>query len=171
MITPSHNARVRQLAQVFDRPLDRNGKCWWMRFPRLMVAKVEALMRIWVPTLLAAVAAVPLLAQTASTKGDATAGAKQFLQCRACHTVTKGGANSVGPNLWGVVGAKAAAKPGYAFSPAMKASGLVWDAATLDAFLARPVAKVPGNKMTFGGMPNAQARRDMIAYLATLKGK
>jgi cytochrome c len=77
----------------------------------------------------------------------------------------------VGPNLWGVVGAKAAAKPGYAFSPAMKASGLVWDAATLDAFLARPVAKVPGNKMTFGGMPNAQARRDMIAYLATLKGK
>ncbi|MEY4270534.1 MAG: hypothetical protein RLZZ58_1750 [Pseudomonadota bacterium] len=130
-------------------------------------------MRNPVIIMFAAVVAAPLLAQAAPApaKGDAARGATLFIQCRACHTVTKGGAHNVGPNLWAVTGAPAAGKTGYAYSPAMKASGLTWDAATLDAFLARPVGQVPGNKMAFGGMSNPQARRDLIAYLATLKGK
>jgi cytochrome c len=115
--------------------------------------------------------AVPFFAASAQQAGNATNGAKQYIQCRACHTATKGGANTVGPNLWGILGAKAAAKPGYAYSPAMKNSGLIWSPEQMDSFLARPNGKVPGSKMAFAGMANAQARRDLIAYLATLKGK
>jgi cytochrome c len=117
------------------------------------------------------VAVLPFFAVSAQQAGNSAAGAKQYIQCRACHTATKSGANTVGPNLWGIMGSKAAAKPGYAYSPAMKNSGLVWTAEQMDGFLAKPNGKVPGNKMAFAGMANAQARRDLIAYLATLKGK
>jgi cytochrome c len=110
----------------------------------------------------------PLAAKPGET-GNAAAGAKQFLQCRACHTVTKGGANGVGPNLWGVMGSTAGSRAGYAFSPAMKSSGIRWTGEAMDAFLAKPNARVPGNKMAFAGMANAAARRDLVAYLATLK--
>lgn len=108
----------------------------------------------------------PALAQTA---GNAAAGARQFLQCRACHTVGATEAGGVGPNLNGIVGAKAAAKPGYGYSAALAAAKLTWTPATLDAWLKRPSALVPGTKMAFAGMAAPQARADMIAYLLTLK--
>lgn len=124
------------------------------------------------------VAALPVLlapppaasAQQAGV-GNAAAGARQFLACRACHTVAPGGANGVGPNLAGIMGAKAGTRPGFAYSPAMKGTALVWTAAEMDAFLARPNARLPGNKMAYAGMANAAARRDLVAYLATLKAK
>ncbi|MEN3745834.1 cytochrome c family protein [Sphingomonas sp. HF-S3] len=103
--------------------------------------------------------------------GNPATGAKLFLQCRACHTVNPGGANTVGPNLAGIMGAKAATRPGYAYSPALKNAKLTWDKPTMDAWLTRPAKVAPGNKMAFAGMSNPQARADMIAYLATLKGK
>jgi cytochrome c len=103
--------------------------------------------------------------------GNAAAGARQYLQCRACHTVAPGGAHGTGPNLAGIMGARAGSKPGYAYSPAMKGAAFTWTAAEMDAFLAKPNARLPGNKMAFAGMPSAAARRDLIAYLATLKGK
>ena len=81
------------------------------------------------------------------------------------------GANTVGPNLWGIAGARAATRPGYTYSAALKASGIVWTPGQIDAFIARPSAKAPGTKMTFAGMPNPVARRDLIAYLATLRKK
>jgi cytochrome c len=106
---------------------------------------------------------------SAADVGDAAIGSKLFLQCRACHTVTPGEPNGVGPNLNGVVGAKAGGRPGYVYSTAMQKSGLVWDTATLDAFLKRPTSVVPGTKMTFAGVAAPKARLDLIAYLATLK--
>jgi cytochrome c len=98
-------------------------------------------------------------------------GGKLFLQCAACHTVAPGGANTVGPNLSGIFGAKAASRAGYSYSPALMKSALVWDAANLDGFIKRPSQKVPGTKMAFGGVADPTARADLIAYLATLKAK
>jgi len=103
--------------------------------------------------------------------GNPATGAKLFLQCRACHTVNAGGTQAIGPNLSGVLGAKAASKPGYNYSPALKKANLTWSKPTMDAWLTRPSKLVPGNKMAFAGMPNPQARADMIAYLGTLKVK
>lgn len=111
-----------------------------------------------------------VIAATPSTPaGNAATGAKLFLQCRACHTV---GAmpSTIGPNLNGVVGSKAGSAPKYTYSPAMAKSGLVWNWATLDKFLIKPTAVVPGTKMTFSGVAAPQARADIIAYLATQKG-
>lgn len=103
--------------------------------------------------------------------GNAVTGAKLFLQCRACHTVNAGGTQAIGPNLSGVLGAKAASKPGYNYSAALKKANLTWSKPAMDAWLARPSKLAPGNKMAFAGMSSPQARADMIAYLATLKGK
>lgn len=92
-------------------------------------------------------------------------GAKVFAQCRACHTIEKGGKNLVGPNLHGVVGRKAASVPGFNYSPAMKASGKVWDEKTLDAYLAAPQQVVKGTRMAFVGVKNPDQRKALIQYL------
>jgi len=111
------------------------------------------------------------VAQTAAVKGDAATGAKLFVQCRACHTVNPGGRDGVGPNLAGVIGAKAAARATYKYSPALQKSNIRWTKASMDNFLKRPSAAVPGNKMAFGGMANPKARADVVAYLETLNAK
>jgi len=92
-----------------------------------------------------------------------------FAQCRACHSVAKGGANGVGPNLFGSFGAAAGARPGYAYSPAMKASRIKWDRATLDAYLASPRTVVPGTRMAIPGVKDPAARTAIVDYLAGLK--
>jgi cytochrome c len=117
---------------------------------------------------LALIATAPVAAQSAPA-GDPVKGSRQFLQCKACHTVTDKGPHTVGPNLWGVAGAKAGSKPGFNYSQALVKAGITWTPQQLDAFLARPNGKVPGTKMVFAGMANPQARKDMIAYLSTLK--
>ena len=98
---------------------------------------------------------------------DLDNGARQFGLCRSCHTIAKGGANMTGPDLYGVFGTKAAEVPGFDFSDAMKASGLTWDAPTLDKWLTNPAALVPNTKMTFLGVKDAKNRRDIVAYVAT----
>ena len=75
---------------------------------------------------------VPAVAPTAAM------GEQVFRRCVACHTVEKGGANGIGPNLHGIVGAPVAAKPDFSYSGAMKAKGGVWDEAALDAYLKAP---------------------------------
>lgn len=98
---------------------------------------------------------------------DLENGQRQFGLCRSCHTIAKGGANMTGPDLYGVFGTKAAEVPGFDFSDAMKASGLTWDAPTLDTWLANPAALVPNTKMTFLGVKDAKNRQDIVAYIAT----
>jgi cytochrome c len=124
----------------------------------------------------AAIASVVFVAtavagQTELAGANPARGGKLFLQCAACHSVAPGAANTVGPNLSGVFGAKAAMQAGYSYSPALAKSGLIWDATNLDAFIKRPTQKVPGTKMTFGGLADPAARADLIAYLATLKAE
>ncbi len=90
-------------------------------------------------------------------------------QCAACHTVVKDAPHGLGPNLWGVAGTKAGDIKDYAFSPAMKASGLVWDEASLDKYLTNPRAAVPGTKMSFAGIADAAKRKELITWLMAQK--
>ena len=89
--------------------------------------------------------------------------------CRTCHSF-KEGDNRLGPTLHGVVGRKAGTVEGFAFSPAMKDSGITWDEATLDKFITSPNQVVSGNKMQpFGGVADAGERKKIVDYLKTLK--
>jgi len=101
----------------------------------------------------------------AQAKGDPVAGKKIFMRCVACHAVQPGAGAKMGPNLEGVVGRKAAAAPGFKYSAAMQKAKLKWDDATLDKWLTRPSALVPGTSMAFAGLPNAADRANVIAYL------
>ena len=117
----------------------------------------------------AAAAAVPAEAApdfaTAIPMADAMAGAAIAERCAACHDWTKGGPNKIGPNLYGVVGRAKASHPGFDYSAAMKAKGGNWTYADLFNFLRQPAIFVPGTKMSFAGLPRAQDRLNVIAYL------
>lgn len=99
--------------------------------------------------------------------GDVANGKKAFLVCKSCHTLVEGGANMTGPNLHGVFGRKAGTEAGFTYSDELKASGLVWDAATIDKWSANPKAMVAGTKMSFVGVKNEKDRVDLVAYLKT----
>jgi nitrite reductase (NO-forming) len=80
------------------------------------------------------------------------------------------GKNILGPSLAGIIGRKAGSDAGYSYSPAMKQAGIVWDANSLDTYLADPAKTIPGNKMPFPGLKTANDRRDVIAFLASSGG-
>ena len=86
-------------------------------------------------------------------------------QCKACHTVEKGGPSPLGPNLFGVIGRKAGSAAGFASSDAMKTSGITWDEASLADYLKDPKAKVAETKMIFAGFKRPAQLADAIAYL------
>jgi cytochrome c len=89
--------------------------------------------------------------------------------CGMCHSVTKAGGPTQGPNLLGVVGRRAGSEPQFAlYTPALKASGITWSTKTLDQFLINPMAKVPGTAMPML-IPDDKTRADVVAYLATLR--
>lgn len=92
-------------------------------------------------------------------------GERAFAVCKSCHTLDAGGANGVGPNLHGFFGVKAASRPGFTYSDALKNHNVVWDAKTLDSFLAAPTKAVPGTKMLVKGPTDPQKRQALIAYL------
>lgn len=117
--------------------------------------------------LVAAGALALCLAASAVHAQDAEAGANVFKRCAVCHKLD--GTVSLGPPLDGVVGRKAASVASYAYSEALSKSGIIWDEMTLDTFLAKPRALVPGVKMAFAGLPRERDRQDVIAYLATFK--
>lgn len=118
-------------------------------------------MRVLSPLALALALWAPLPAQAA---GDPVRGAEVFRKCVSCHTVESGGRNRVGPRLHGVFGRRAGAVEGFRYSEALRASGLVWDETTLDAYLKDSEGFVPGTRM-YGGLTLDQDRADVIAYL------
>lgn len=106
------------------------------------------------------------LARFENRPPDPAAGRTLFATvCSACHTPDH---NKVGPLLEGVVGRRAGSVPGYPYSAALAQSGITWNASTLDKWLAGPQHFVPGAQMPFS-LPDAVRRRDVIAYLETLK--
>ncbi|MCA1934681.1 MAG: cytochrome c family protein [Asticcacaulis sp.] len=96
---------------------------------------------------------------------DLKAGEKAWTKCRSCHTLVEGGANMVGPNLYGVFGRKSGSKADYQYSDAMKGHNAVWDFATLDDYITHPQTTVPGTKMGFMGLKDETERHNLIAYL------
>src|SRR5690242_20435614 len=122
-------------------------------------------------TLLALSLSVAAFAMSAPVRGaepgDADRGAHLFGRaCAACHSLQPG-RNKTGPSLADVIGRKAGDLPSFhRYSPALKGSGVVWSSSTLDAWLTDPQAFIPGNRMPFRGLPDAQARADIIAFLA-----
>jgi len=102
---------------------------------------------------------------------DAEKGKRFYIFCQACHSINAGGMNKVGPNLHGIVGRAAAEGEGFIYSEALQNSGLTWDAATLDEWIRRPAELVPGTTMVFAGIPDAQQRADLIAYITQASGQ
>jgi cytochrome c len=102
-------------------------------------------------------------------KADATAGQLVFNNnCRTCHS-TKENDNRLGPHVRGIVGRKAGSLPNYAYSSAMRGANFIWDEEKLERFIANPEETVPGNGMKpYGGLPSAESRAKLIAFLKTL---
>lgn len=99
---------------------------------------------------------------------DVGQGQQAAKKCQACHTFDKGGPAKVGPNLWGIVGAKHGHMEGFKYSDAIAGIDRPWAYTELNRFIAAPKAYAPGTKMTFAGIKNATERANLIAYLRTL---
>ncbi len=93
------------------------------------------------------------------------AGKAAFNTCIACHVVEKGGANRVGPNLYGIVGQAAASVEGFNYSDALTSSGITWTKEELDSYIANPAARVPGTTMMAGAITDTGRREAIIAYI------
>lgn len=99
--------------------------------------------------------------------GRAQRGEQIYARCLACHALSY---DRVGPRHCGLIGRRAGTVPGFDYSAAMKKSGIIWNEATLNRFLAKPLKMVPGSSMTYDGVPDAKERGDLIAYLKQAGG-
>ena len=96
---------------------------------------------------------------------SAAEGAKVFKKCAACHSIKEGGANKIGPALWGVLGRPAGSVPGYKYSKAMAAHGKNWSFEEMNGFLIKPKDWIKGTKMSFAGLKKAEDRAAVILYM------
>lgn len=121
-------------------------------------------------SLLAAVTLLSAGAGTASADdGDPALGQKIFAKCQVCHSL-EAGTNKLGPSLHGLIGRHSASIANFNYSPAMKNANVTWDPPTLDTYLTSPKTMVPGTKMLFPGLPKAEDRANLIAYLKQAAG-
>ena len=118
------------------------------------------------PALAAAGAEASGARSGATARGDPANGERIYGRCLACHALQY---DRTGPRHCGLFGRKAGGVPGFDYSEAMKRSGIVWNAVTLDRFLANPLGTVPGTTMGYAGIADARERADLIAYLAKAK--
>ena len=88
-----------------------------------------------------------------------------YIQCRACHDLQPSAVEKVGPNLSGIMGQRAGQVEGFSYSAALSSSKIVWDTVTLDRWIEKPGAVVPGNIMAFAGVANAADRAALIRYI------
>ena len=96
---------------------------------------------------------------------SAAEGAKVFKKCAACHSIAEGGANKIGPALWGVIGRKAGSVPDYKYSKALAAHSKNWSFEEMNGFLIKPKEWIKGTKMSFAGLKNAKDRAAVILYM------
>jgi cytochrome c len=99
---------------------------------------------------------------------DVEKGRQTARVCMSCHTFDQGGADRIGPSLWGVVGRDVHASKTFAYSSALAAQSGVWSYDRLDAWLSNPAKAVPGTKMAFAGLRRDEDRANVIAFLSTL---
>jgi cytochrome c len=116
-----------------------------------------------------ALAVLACFATAAAADGDPARGAQVYKRCAICHTDNKGGADGLGPNLFGVMGRKAASRPGFSYSPALKGANITWTEASMSKWVEKPGRMVPGTKMAFAGITSKRQRADLIAFLQKLK--
>jgi cytochrome c len=106
---------------------------------------------------------VGLVAATAgSPPPEIAAGREIYERCGACHSLER---DRVGPRHCGLFGRRAGSVPGFAYSEAMRNSGIVWNRQTLNAFLADPLGTVPGTFMTYAGIQDREERAQLLAFL------
>lgn len=123
-------------------------------------------MRGVIPLAAGAFAALVALSPAAAA-GDATRGEKVYERCAACHSLDR---DRTGPRHCGLFGRRAGSRPGFDYSQAMRGSGIVWNDATLDRFLAAPTKVVPGTAMGYAGVDDPRDRADLVAYLKAANG-
>ena len=119
-------------------------------------------------TAVIAAAAFSAALASAPDPSAAQAGRKHFIRCLACHATRASGRPMTGPHLAGIVDRPVAALPDFAYSDALRDADFIWDEARLDAFLQSPHTLNPGMCLTFNGLPRAEDRAALIAYLKSL---
>jgi cytochrome c len=130
----------------------------------------ETEMKFKYAAMVATLALIAPVASALAADGDPAAGEATFKQkCAVCHKIGEGAKNFVGPELNGIVGRKAGAAEGYAYSDGVKNAGWTWDSEKLHTWLTDPKATVPGTKMIFAGLPKESDRDNVVAYLAQFK--
>jgi cytochrome c len=115
--------------------------------------------------LIVAAAPVAFVLAADPPRGAPVRGEKIYGRCMACHSIDR---DRTGPRHKGLIGRKVGSVPGFNYSPAMRKAGeagMVWDEATLDKFLENPTRFIPGTRMGYAGIKDAQERADLIAYL------
>jgi len=108
---------------------------------------------------------------TALATADVGKGRETAQVCTSCHSFDPGGADRIGPGLWGIVGRQVASHGTFAYSSAFKAQTGVWSYERLDHYLTSPAKAVPGNRMGFAGFRRAEDRANVLAFLSTLSAK
>lgn len=125
---------------------------------------------MWINSAPFLMALLVCLGTAANAEGDLDAGEKVFRKCKACHAIGPDAKTKTGPVLTGIVGENAGSDPDFRYSKALAAAaseGLVWDQASLSAFLTKPRDFLDGTKMSFSGLRREKDVADLIAYLAS----
>ena len=118
---------------------------------------------------LLAIIITSLLISGTAYAGDVAKGEKVFKKCKACHVVDAE-KNKTGPHLVALIGREAGSVESYKkYSKAMKASGIIWNAETLDGYLEKPKKYLKGTKMAFAGLRKEADRQNIIAYFESLQ--
>jgi len=113
-------------------------------------------------------AEVPI--ETLLASADPAKGEKVFAKCSSCHSINSGGANGIGPNLYGVLGKPHASVAGFAYSDALKSKSGPWTFQEMNKWLTSPKAYADGTKMSFAGLGKAEDRANLMAWMNTQSG-